>query len=98
MFRMLNQIMLAGRPKHLPTSSLVDSRNWQKRCHDSFFKHFCKLKKCYLINFATGVTIKIRQATFLHPAPDWALSDPHRSLYFYYQKQFYFGYFVVDRG
>jgi hypothetical protein len=29
MFRLLNQVMLAGRPQHLPTSSLVDSRNWQ---------------------------------------------------------------------
>ena len=29
MFRILNQLMLAGRPQHLPTSSLVDSRNWQ---------------------------------------------------------------------
>jgi hypothetical protein len=27
-FRMLNQVMLAGRPQHLPTSSLVDSRHW----------------------------------------------------------------------
>jgi hypothetical protein len=28
-FRMLNQVMLAGHPQHLSTSSLVDSRNWQ---------------------------------------------------------------------
>jgi hypothetical protein len=36
-FRMLNQVMLAGRPQHLPTSSLVDSRHWQNKCQGSLF-------------------------------------------------------------
>jgi hypothetical protein len=55
MFRMVNQVMLAGRPKHLPSSSLVYSLNWQQRCQDSFFQAFLQnSRRCYLYYFGTG--------------------------------------------
>jgi hypothetical protein len=85
MFRMVNQVMLAGRPKHLPSSSLVYSLNWQQRCQDSFFQAFLQnSRRCYLHYFGTGAggNDKIRTHDYSPSSPGLGPFGPSQGFLF----------------